>query len=448
MENKSSGLYHGLAIVLVLLAGVYFTFYIYTLERNSAKEIVLKGISMSAAALDTDDILNLTGTEKDLDNPSYIYLKQKMIEMKIASGNDRFVYLLGLRDGKIFFFGDSEPPTSPDYSPPGQIYSEAPASFMTPFLNGNSTLTGIYTDRWGTWLTAVAPIINPDDGKVVAELAADINAKNFSINFLRRSSPAALASLFIIILLLLDLKRRKREKMRLELKASLVSMASHEIRSPLTGVVWGLDEILETASKNLSDDQIETITMIRNNCDGMLKTINEFLSIYALKNPKLKEQIAAVDICATINNIISNSALTLREKKLEINFESKITSAYILGDTEKIRGIFSNLISNAIKYSQSGSKITISCEEKSEKYIFSIADRGIGIGKDDQEKIFAGFYRTENAKKLVSQGTGLGLYYVKQIVDMYHGRVWVESKEGEGSTFFVELSKYKPKQQI
>ena len=105
--------------------------------------------------------------------------------------------------------------------------------------------------------------------------------------------------------------------------------------------------------------------------------------------------------------------------------------------------MFSNLISNAIKYSKVGGRVTVSCEEKEKTYLFAVSDEGMGIPANEQKKIFQGFYRASNARKAISGGTGLGLYYVKQIVESHGGKIWLKSKESKGASFFVELSKSK-----
>src|SRR5690606_10639942 len=108
-------------------------------------------------------------------------------------------------------------------------------------------------------------------------------------------------------------------------------------------------------------------------------------------------------------------------------------------DKEKIRRIFSNIIGNALKYSSPGGSITFGAHIEDGAVVISVADKGIGIPKSEQKNIFATYYRASNAEHHTAHGTGMGLYFTKQLVDLHNGTLWFESREGQGSTFFVKL---------
>ena len=135
-------------------------------------------------------------------------------------------------------------------------------------------------------------------------------------------------------------------------------------------------------------------------------------------------------------------ALNLKEKNIGLDIDASISEdSSIIGDPDKLNRMFTNLISNAIKYSKIGGQVIVGKTDKTKSIIFYIKDSGIGIPAKDREKIFQGYFRSANAHQATEVGTGLGLHYVRQIVEAHKGKIWYESEEGKGTTFYVELPK-------
>ena len=138
--------------------------------------------------------------------------------MQIRSGDTdiRFAYLLGQRpDGTVFFYVDSEPPDSADYSPPGQVYPEASAALKDTFSSGRETTEGPVTDRWGTWVSGFVPVTDTMTGKVIAVIGTDVDSRDWNIQIIKASAPAVIAMLILVFLLLVFfyiLERNEREK--------------------------------------------------------------------------------------------------------------------------------------------------------------------------------------------------------------------------------------------
>jgi len=269
----------------------------------------------------------------------------------------------------------------------------------------------------------------------------DISAYDYIMKIIVYSALPLLVTILILVLIGVYFFIRKKEKSELALKAEFVSIAAHEIRSPLTGIVWGVEGAISELTDRISKSELAMLQNVKQNCDKLLKTTNELLDLYSLgKSAGQKEEI---DICALLEGLAESFKLAAGAKKIDILFKSGVKSASVSGDKNKLRRMFSNLISNAIKYSKVGGRVTVSCEEKEKTYLFAVSDEGMGIPANEQKKIFQGFYRASNARKAISGGTGLGLYYVKQIVESHGGKIWLKSKESKGASFFVELSKSK-----
>jgi len=153
-----------------------------------------------AQAVNVQNVQALSGTKGDLDNPAYLRLKDQLAAVRAANPQCRIVYLMGRKaDGTIFFFADSEPAGSQDCSPPGQVYDEVPAGDRRVFDTRAAATAGPYSDRWGTWVSGLVPITDPQTGGLVAVLGMDFDARDWQWNVAAKAAlPAGLILLLLI----------------------------------------------------------------------------------------------------------------------------------------------------------------------------------------------------------------------------------------------------------
>lgn len=434
--------YYYIIIAAILIVGTLASVFTYIKISERTREALLKNVASIASVLEADGILSFEGNENDLKNPEYISLKNKLEKIPEIDSEISFVYLWGYRDQNVYFLIDSEPATSPDYSPPGQVYTEATEVDHDMFLKNLPPTMEMNTDRWGTWLSALTPITDPDTGDLVAVMGVDMNASTYFRTIYVYTAIPILSTIFVLALIMVGFILRRREQEFLAFKSELVSIASHEIRSPLTGITWIMDALLDKPD-GMSEKQTYDIKMVKNKSEELLSTINDLLDgAVAEKLSKKKLIKQPIPVKALFEKITDNAFVILAKKNITLHIDSSITPELtILGDSDRIKRMFDNLISNAIKYSKSGGAVHVSAIDQEASLVFSIKDEGIGISPADQNKIFRGFFRAENAKKITSNGTGLGLHYVKQIAELHNGKVWCESKEGIGSTFYIQLPK-------
>ena len=234
----------------------------------------------------------------------------------------------------------------------------------------------------------------------------------------------------------------KKEEILLALKSELVSIAAHDLRTPLVGLKWSLDSIVSTKNDNLTENQKLTFKLMQTTSSTLLETANQILESSRVEKQKEKSLIMEqANLSTIIDEVTSLYTFATEEKDIKIiidsNFPKKID---ILCDKVKIKRVFSNLISNAIKYSSNNKNILFKYKESDKYHIISVSDQGIGIAQKDFPNIFKEYYRTDDAYQM-SYGTGLGLYYVKKIVELHKGKISFTSKEGEGTTFTIELPK-------
>ena len=196
-------------LLAVLAAGTCMTWWVVSRADREMRASLVQETQMVAQAVDVAHLQALSGTEADLASPAYQRLKEQLVTARSANPLCRFIYLLGRKpDGSLFFFMDSEPATSKDYSPPGQVYAEAVAGIHRAFITQTETVEGPYTDRWGNWVSALVPIfepkVSPDQGsgKVLAVFGMGIDARDWIRMLALSGVPPALLTLALALILL------------------------------------------------------------------------------------------------------------------------------------------------------------------------------------------------------------------------------------------------------
>ena len=223
-------------------------------------------------------------------------------------------------------------------------------------------------------------------------------------------------------------------------KTEFVSLASHQLRTPLSTVSWYSEMLLTGDAGKISGKQKEYLDEIYRGNRRMVNLVNSLLNVSRLELGTFTAEPEAVDVLTLMHSVIIEQKQQIGEKKLNIvtSFEKTIPS--IQSDPKLLRMVFQNILSNAVKYTPSGGKIEISLSLDGKKNILlTVADTGIGIPKGQQENIFTKLFRADNARVQDTEGTGLGLYIVKSILDHAKGKIWFKSVEGKGTTFYVTI---------
>ena len=186
-----------------LILGVISTGWVIVRADHGIRSDLLKQAQLAAHTISLEDIQTLTGTPADLDSHEYQSLKQFLVDVQKTDSHYRFAYLMGRKaDGSIVFLVDAEPSDSPDYSPPGEIYSEASDVVRRVFESKIAAVDGPVSDRWGTWVSPLVPIINPDTGEVKAVVGIDIAADDWYWALAARSAlPIGLMMVILILLI-------------------------------------------------------------------------------------------------------------------------------------------------------------------------------------------------------------------------------------------------------
>jgi len=220
-------------------------------------------------------------------------------------------------------------------------------------------------------------------------------------------------------------------------KSEFVSLASHQLKTPLTIIKWYIDMLNAGYADNVLEKQKEYLGKIYTNTERMVELVDAFLNVSRLELGVFAIKKEPINLKDRIESILQNFDPKLKEKDLKVSTIYAKSSFVISTDMKMIQIIFENLISNAIKYTPAGGEIRITMRKKSDKILIGIADTGIGIPVGQQSKIFTKFFRADNVSAQKIDGTGLGLYLVKTLVEKTNGKIWFESTENKGSTFYV-----------
>lgn len=238
--------------------------------------------------------------------------------------------------------------------------------------------------------------------------------------------------------LIFSVGRDNTERKEIErLKDEFISTVNHELRTPLTSL-RGFSELLLKREYTV-EKQRHYLKIIYDESKRLNNLIDDFLDIQRLESGKQNYLFEPLNILLLIRESIALFAHNTDQHKLNLN--APLFVAPVKGDSDRIRQVLSNLISNAIKYSPNGGEVNISVTEQDTEVTITVADRGMGIPPEAQEKLFTKFYRVDNASTRKIGGTGLGLAIVKEIVEAHGGYIGLESVVGEGSKFYFTLPK-------
>jgi signal transduction histidine kinase len=228
-----------------------------------------------------------------------------------------------------------------------------------------------------------------------------------------------------------------------KLKTEFVSLASHQLRSPLTAIKGYLSMIIEGDYGELNNELKEPIDRVFESSKNLTTIVEDLLNVSKIEQGGMKYSMEPFNLSELARDEVKDLSVNAEKKGLKICFESEGDNLCIVnGDKEKIRQVLLNFIDNSIKYTKVGG-INISVKNNDNKVLFSIKDTGMGMTPEIKETLFQRFSRGDGAR-MNTTGSGLGLYLAKEIVEAHKGRVWVESDgPDKGSTFNVELDAVK-----
>lgn len=232
-----------------------------------------------------------------------------------------------------------------------------------------------------------------------------------------------------------------REKVIERMKTEFVSISAHQLRTPLSAIKWILRMLLDGDLGPLSDTQKEFLGKTYQSNERMIRLINDLLNVTRIEEGRFLYNIKRDNITEAVEKVVGPAKEAAKRRRLSFKFEKpteRVPQAYI--DPDRIAFALQNLIDNAIHYTKKGGiKVSLEYQKEKEQVLVSVQDTGIGIPKDQRNRMFDKFFRGANAIKAETEGSGLGLFIAKNIIEAHGGKIWFESKENRGTTFYFTL---------
>jgi signal transduction histidine kinase len=226
-----------------------------------------------------------------------------------------------------------------------------------------------------------------------------------------------------------------------KMKSEFIAMVAHELRAPIASVEQQLTVILNGMAGEVTAKQERLLSRAKERTNGLLTLIKDLLDLSKIEAGKMVQYKEPLSLQEVIQRVVDLMRAEAEAKKIDLQFSAPSTTPLINADRNSMEGIFTNLVSNAIKYTPEGGRIWVTLSEEAGFVKAAVCDTGIGIKKENLPRIFDKFYRVKTPETRQIIGTGLGLSIVKSIVDAHLGSISVESEEGGGATFTVLLPK-------
>jgi PAS domain S-box-containing protein len=307
------------------------------------------------------------------------------------------------------------------------LYKEKPGKspVLKAFESGNEEFGEVVTHDGKTWTVSAIPL-KDENGRItgILKTGIDITAHRHSEEKLIQAK----------------LEADEANNSKSEFLANM----SHELRTPLNSIIGFSDLLLEKVFGELNEKQLRYVSNISTSGKHLLALINDILDLSKVEAGKMELHYSEFSIDSVFEEVKSVFSPLVQVKSLEltINIESGFTT--LEADRGRLIQILYNLISNAIKFTPNGGKVSIYCKKSGNKALISVTDTGIGISAEDQVKLFQPFTQLDASATKQYCGTGLGLALVKKIVNLHQGNIWVESDTGKGSNFTFVIPLRKP----
>jgi len=239
------------------------------------------------------------------------------------------------------------------------------------------------------------------------------------------------------LLILHDLSREEElEKMKLD----FVSMASHELKTPLTSIIGYLSVFINENKGKIPFDEIDLLEKSQVSAQQLLTLVQNILNVNKIERDQLAVSPQSVDYEAILQKSVEDLQNQAKQKNITLALNLPTESMpKVLADPIRIGEVVTNLMANAINYTNAGGKVEVSLEVSPTQVTTMVADSGLGIPKEAIPHLFNKFFRVSNTAQQASKGTGLGLYIARSIITKLGGKIWVESEMGKGSKFYFTL---------
>lgn len=243
--------------------------------------------------------------------------------------------------------------------------------------------------------------------------------------------------LFIVAFTITRSFERLAEASRM--KSEFISIISHQLRSPLSNLKWATELLMSGRLGKIEEKQAEYFRILKENSSRMADLVSDLLTVSRIETATLPLEKKEIFLEELIKNLIQQFELFAKASNVEIEFRAQKKLPKIVADPSHLRLVIENLLDNAIRYIRDSGRVLVSLERKGKNLYLEIRDNGVGIPREDQKYIFQKFFRSENILKYQTQGSGLGLYIARSIIEKSGGKIGFQSEENKGSTFWFTI---------
>jgi signal transduction histidine kinase len=433
--------YTAFVAILIVITGIASGLFAAITSGLQQREYLVGRAQTIANTIPTEEISTLKGRQSDKDLSGFKHISQSLRQVTNSNTDVARIHLFIIRNGHIQVGADALSPTNPNYVPPGLTYLETTEPLRASFKTTEPRFDTYVSNNTGRFVAAYTPVYDVQTAKIVGVIGIYKSASAYYQEILLYAIVPLLLAAIPLVGILRDIKIQAKEHEILQLKNQFVSIASHELRSPLTGMLWGI-QVLQQDEKKFSLKQRGLLHDMYLSTESSISTVNEILDLSIFERAEGHAlQREKVDMSAVATQVISTLKLGAQEKNIEIHKNGTWPEPmHVLGDVGALKRGLMNIVANAIKYTHEHDTVVLTYRKSPEgEHIISIQDHGIGIPHEEQRQVLKGYYRASNASKVQAHGTGLGLWLTRKIILEHGGRLWLNSKEGKGTTIFVAL---------
>lgn len=425
-------------VLLTFLVGLVVTLLVIYIARAQYLDSLVNRVETMSTLLDPVKVQSLRSNDSNA-KKNELYIKSQLQQTRGVNSDAQTLYVLAAtKTNTVYYLVNSESSNSTGYAARGQLYDGASEATKATFYSGQPLIEGPTNNNGSTRLSILAPVFD-ETGMQIAVIGMRIHSSAYYSLIAAAALIPAVATLLVASVFVLTDMIRRRHQENVRMRSELVSIASHELRTPLTGIRWGEESLLRSIS--LSKPNREVLQTMYDSTLRLQESIEDILQLANWQAGRNQELLkTSTDITRVFSDIFATQKLPAAQNNVTLEFDAKWPKKVLINcDTQRMKRVLNNLVSNAIKYSRPGTSIIIGYHKVEGKHLISIKDHGIGIPEKEQSKVFEGFYRASNAVTLEASGTGMGLYMSRSTIEQHHGRLWLVSEEGKGTTVYIEL---------
>lgn len=334
------------------------------------------------------------------------------------------------------------------------LYNQSPVPYLT--LNEKGIVTTCNQATARLFQTSIEAIVgtefkqrlrandNENSTLVISKLQTDVGMVDAEIAVVTATGEERYVSISVFknktfkqsLVSLVDITQHKLVD---KAKSEFVALATHQLRTPIAAIRWNVELLERSLKDTVNEKQQLYLTKVSRNVLRMIALINDFLSVSKLENGTFATSAEPIQLKEYLQGIVDEFQQSIVEKQIDLKQQYEPQALTIVADPNLLHIITSNLLSNAVKYVSPQATITFGYQQQENTVIFTVADTGIGIPEHELPQLFTKFFRANNARTHKAEGTGLGLYIVKQSVEKLGGTIEVTSVENQGTTFVVTL---------